>query len=241
MTLNTIAGFLQSLARRTGLEVARSRHTLRRKRVWACATHNISTVLDVGANEGQYARQLRDCGYKGRIISFEPVSAAFESLDAGCQKDSSHECLRVAVGDCDGEARIKVAKQSVESSLLRPTDWLQEISPGSRIVSEECVKIVRLDSLRRDLLSAQDRVLLKIDAQGYEMEILKGASETLEQVVALELELSLSELYEGQVLLPALWGYINTRGFKPVWIERGFIDPSSGFLLQVDGLFLRRA
>ncbi len=93
--------------------------------------------------------------------------------------------------------------------------------------------------MMRELGLESERLYLKIDTQGYEQEVLCGARETLKKTAAVEIELSLSEMYEGQALLPEVWSMLTAAGFRPAWIERGFRDPSDIWLMQVDGLFVR--
>ena len=111
--------------------------------------------------------------------------------------------------------------------------------PESALIGTEAVKVVRLDTIRDEILRDDDRVYLKIDTQGYEKEVLLGATNTLLKASAIEVELSLVPLYKNQPLLPELWDLLNGLGFQLVWVERGFVDPGSGFMLQVDGLFTR--
>ena len=112
--------------------------------------------------------------------------------------------------------------------------------PSSVCVGVETIQLRRLDSVRSDILQPSDRVHLKLDTQGTEADVLLGARETLDQVVTIELEMSLAPLYENQLLMPQMFEMLRELGFRCVWIERAFTDPVSGHALQVDGLFLRR-
>ncbi|MFZ0745431.1 MAG: FkbM family methyltransferase, partial [Terracidiphilus sp.] len=101
------------------------------------------------------------------------------------------------------------------------------------------VPIRQLDKVLPELTSIQDRFYLKIDTQGFEREVLAGASETLPRTDAVEIELSLVELYEKQALLPEIWETLARSGLRPAWLERGYRDAGDIWLLQVDGLFIR--
>lgn len=109
------------------------------------------------------------------------------------------------------------------------------------VVAKRPVAIRTLDAVIRELELVHERPYLKIDTQGYEREVLLGASETLNRTVAVEIELGLTEMYNGQALLPEVWRMLVAAGFRPAWIERGFRDPSDIWLMQVDGLFVREA
>ena len=131
-----------------------------------------------------------------------------------------------------------IAKNSSSSSLLEIGDLHVASAPESRYVGDESVPIARLDDLRSELVGPDDRVYLKIDTQGYELEVLNGAVETLGQVVAADIELSLAPLYEGAPLVGEVLAFLDARALVPVWLEPAFTDPDTGRLLQVDGLFV---
>jgi hypothetical protein len=107
------------------------------------------------------------------------------------------------------------------------------------VVSILTVPIRRLDSVIPGATQEEERFYLKIDTQGYEREVLLGAPETLKRTDAVEVELSLTALYDRQALLPEIWGTLSDTGFRPAWIERGYRDPHDNWLLQMDGLFVR--
>ncbi len=161
----------------------------------------VDTVLDVGANDGSLALGLRRGGYSGRIVSFEPQSAAFAVLERRAAADSAWTCRQLALGASDGVASLHIAKNSSSSSLLEIGDLHVASAPESRYVGKESVPIARLDDLRSGLVEPRDRVYLKVDTQGYELEVLNGAVDTLGQVVAADIELSLAPLYEGAPLI----------------------------------------
>jgi FkbM family methyltransferase len=198
----------------------------------------VTVVLDVGANVGQFGSELREDGYRGRIASFEPLHAAFRTLAA--RADEQWECFEIAIGANDGEATLNVAEDTWSSSLRHPNPRLVAAAPAAATVRTETVAVRTLDTLSDELLTPEDRAFLKVDAQGYEQEVLAGAGAVLDRIVGLELELSLVPLYEGQSRLPQLLETVDELGYRLVGLGSGFTDPVSHDLLQLDALFARR-
>jgi FkbM family methyltransferase len=200
----------------------------------------IDLVLDVGANEGHWAEGLRRSGYRGRIVSFEPLAAAFPELERCATDDPKWDTCQVALGDRAGTATFHVADNLSSSSLLPMAPRHVASAPESAYVADELVEVHRLDDLASELVRPGERVWLKIDVQGFELPVLQGAEQTLDQVEIVEAELSLVELYEGQALLGEVTAYLTSRGFGARFLQPIFGDPITGELLQVDGIFARR-
>lgn len=201
--------------------------------------HRIDVVCDVGANVGQYGRELRRLGFAGRIVSFEPLPAAFEELSRVAAGDPRWEVAQVAMGDRAGEATLHVAGNSASSSMLEMLPAHLEAAPDSRYVGDVQVTMSTLDDELELRIRADERLFLKVDAQGYEAHILAGATRSLDRIQGLQLELSLVPLYAGAPTLASLVREIEDRGFTLMSVEPGFIDVRSGQLLQVDGVFFR--
>jgi FkbM family methyltransferase len=209
------------------------------RRLSVIEDRHADVVLDVGANDGPYAKSLRSVGYRGRIISFEPQSEAYARLAVSSATDPLWDCRRVAVGARDGSAELNVAGNSSSSSILEMRGQHLTSAPRSRYVGTETVDLARLDTLRDQILTPEDRIFLKLDVQGYELEVLLGATHVLRQVVAVEIELSLTPLYDGAPLFDEVIRRLEAEGFVPLWLDPVFVDPVEGRLLQVDGLFGR--
>jgi len=222
---------------RADLEVSRGAYATRLSR--ALAARDVTAVLDVGANVGQYATLLRRAGYRGRIVSCEPLSGAFAQLQRRAAGDGSWTTLRTAVGPERGETTINVSANSFSSSLLPMTDAHRESAPGSAYVASETVPMTTVRALMAGNELTPERTLLKIDTQGYEAEVLAGAGDVVEQLGAVQLELSFVELYEGQELFDAHYARMRELGFRLHIIEPGFSSPDDGRMLQIDGLFVR--
>lgn len=208
--------------------------------IGALSAHKVNLIFDVGANTGQFGRSLRDLGYKGRIVSFEPLDAAWNKLGEASQKDSLWEvAVRAAIGDEDGEVEINVSGNSVSSSVLRMQNAHVSAAPESVYIGTEKVPIRRLDTVGAGYLRADSTLFLKIDTQGYEAQVLRGASDLLQKVVGLHLELSFVPLYEEQCIYDALISQLKALGFEMWDIVPNFIDARSGRLLQADATFFR--
>lgn len=234
---------VKGLARACGVELRRfapaSSFVAQQKAM--LAAHQIDLVFDVGANVGQFGVELRrQIGFKGRIVSFEPTLAAHERLCMAAQGDALWDVApRAAIGAVEGSIAINIASNSLSSSVLPMLQAHQQAAPESRYSHSEVVPLMPLDSLAPRYLEGSARALLKIDTQGFEWQVLQGASETLKRVVGVQLELSLIPLYEGQKLMDELVDELSARGFDLWAISPVFADPKSGRLLQVDAAFFR--
>lgn len=214
-------------------------HSLaRRRRLLERA--GVDVVLDVGANTGQFAADLRaDYGWRGRIVSFEPLAAAHARLAQRAAADGSWDAHRYALGDSDGTARINVAGNSYSSSLLEMLPAHLDAAPESAFVGFEEIRTRRLDSVIDEVCPAPARLYLKLDVQGFERQVLAGAQATLARVGVLQLELSLTPLYAGAASFGELHDLLESCGFVLFALEPGFARRDSGQLLQVDGLYCR--
>jgi FkbM family methyltransferase len=196
-------------------------------------------VLDVGANRGQYAEMIRSNGYRGRIVSFEPLSDAYAYLARKAVADQAWEPQRVALGDRDGTTRIHISSNSCSSSLFPILERHVKSAPESAYVGTEIVPIARLDSILRGFVQPTEHAFLKIDTQGSELQILRGAQHAVGEMSSVEVELSLLPLYAGQGLITDVVEWLDDAGFALVALKRGHRDLATGMILQLDGLFAR--
>ena len=210
------------------------------------AAHQVDLVLDVGANQGQYGLDLRDCGYTGRIISFEPLRNAHTILSEVASRDPLWTVAeRMAIGESNGTATINVSGTDASSSLLPMLGSHLEAAPASGYVDVESVELCTLDSAFARVTDRVEggkcsRVFLKIDVQGYEAAVLAGARDLLQsRICGMQIEMSLVPLYEGQVLYADTYDQVSRSGFKLWNLFPVFSDANSGRLLQVDGVFFR--
>jgi FkbM family methyltransferase len=229
--------------RRVSLDVVKfdsGTHPLAR-RMRLFEAHGIELVLDVGANVGQYASELRDLGYRGAIVSYEPLSSAFRQLEQRARGDRQWRVINAGLGSTAGTATIHIAGNSQSSSLLPMLESHVRAAPSSAYVGTEQVTIQTLAQALTDNTAASRPTLVKIDAQGYEQKILESAGALLGSVVGVQLEMSLTPLYEGELLMAPMIEYLAGRGLALMSIEPGYADPESGRLLQADGVFFRSA
>jgi FkbM family methyltransferase len=202
--------------------------------------NDINTILDVGANAGQYSMAIRKAGFRGRIISFEPLSEAYRELKINCSRDKNWDSFNYALGDDNSFSSINVSGHSPSSSFLPMTDTHREVAPGSGYIREEQIEIKTLDSVFNSLGLTGTNVFLKVDTQGYEKKVLDGAVSSLGKIKGIQLELSATKLYEGEENYYSICSFLESRNFRLVRIIPGFSDKVSGEMLQFDAVFFRK-
>jgi FkbM family methyltransferase len=202
---------------------------------------SFSFVVDVGANTGQYGLLIRSCGYRGPIVSFEPLPKAHAELVARAAPDPHWTVAdRSALGAAEAQMTINVAGNSVSSSLLDMGARHLGAAPHSAFVATEAVPVVALDDCIERYVDADQNGFLKIDTQGYEIEVLRGAHRCLSSRIAVvQTELSLVELYAGQPMMLDVCNFLKQYNFNLRQIIPGLKDPASGRLLQLDGVFFK--
>jgi FkbM family methyltransferase len=232
----------QRLARRLGYDLTpRAKAKSPNAQLVAVLEHfGITCVLDVGANVGQYGSMLRERGWRGRIVSFEPQAEAHRALERRAAADPDWQVApRMALGKEAGEVEIEVSAEPDMSSVLPQSALLREISPSSAVVRKETVPLCRLDDVAGPYLRPDDRVFLKIDVQGYEGEVLTGVGQLLERLAGIQLEMSLVPLYDGELDFRGLLDELAALGFEPWLLLPGYFERKLARQLQVDGVFMR--
>jgi len=226
------------LVHRAGFDIYRE--SFKRRFVHALLLHGVDTVLDIGANVGQFGQELRRADFAGRIISVEPLSDAATALQRLAAGDRGWTVERAAVGDTVGTLTMNVAANSVSSSALPMLERHADAAPQSRYVATEEVPATTVDALVDKHGIRPETTLLKIDVQGYEEQVLAGAAASLDRFTAVRTEMSLVPLYDGQALFADILTALDSHGFDLWQLEPGFVEPSTGRLLQADGVFFRR-
>ena len=173
----------------------------------ALATHlrelferlDIDCVLDVGANRGQYRKFLRmEVGYAGYIASFEPHPVCLKQLEAEAKNDALWKIHRFALGSESGLYPINVMRESAFTSFLSPdSSTVPTLAHLNAVVQVETVQVRRLTDVMEGIRATCGcrNVYLKLDTQGYDLEVINGASTTLASIAALQTEVSVLPIY----------------------------------------------
>lgn len=155
----------------------------------------IDCVIDVGAHYGEFALHLRRNGYTGRIVSFEPVAQHFAKLAATAKSDRKWTVSRFALGSDDGSLLINASSKTT-SSFLTYSEY-GNVLFADRSVRKETVEVRKLDTIIDRVAERSARIYLKTDAQGWDLEVLKGARNCVDRMPAIQAELALKHVYMG--------------------------------------------
>ena len=176
----------------------------------------IDTVIDVGANIGQFGEGLRAEGFRGKIVSFEPIASVFQELAKKAAADGNWEAHRCGLGSASGTAQINVSELTVFSSILNMTSTASLHDSRTAVTRTEEIEIRTLDQVAARLTG---NILLKIDAQGYEKHVIEGGSQTIPRVLGIQLELPVIRVYEGEWQFHEALKYMADIGFMPAQIQ----------------------
>ncbi|WOO41442.1 FkbM family methyltransferase [Rubellicoccus peritrichatus] len=221
------------------LERAAQLYDTENQLVKALHDRDINHVLDVGGNVGVYGLKLRGKNYTGKITSFEPIPSVYDKLEKCAANDSNWDTQCIALGDQQETREINVSNNTVSSSFLGMNKKHTDAAPESRYESKVEVTVKTLDGIWSELVKANEKVFMKIDVQGFEKEVLAGASDSLKKIQGLQLECSFASLYEGEMLFPEMYQWLQNEGFTLWLMTPTFIEPKTKQLLQVDAVFFR--
>lgn len=200
---------------------------------------NINTVIDVGAHKGEFALQLHQLLPTARFYCFEPLPDIFLELKANLKDLQTFTVFNFAIGDRQGELAMYRSDFSPSSSLLKMAELHQKSFPYTSGEKLETVKVKTLNQIGTEI-RLEDNILLKIDVQGYEDRVIRGASNIIERSKVVIVETSFFELYEKQVLFGDIYRLLNEQGFiySGTWEETK--SPIDGIPLQQDSIFIKK-
>lgn len=216
---NLLIRLVKNALRRCGLEVSRivtSDYLLEGRLGSLIGALEIDTVIDVGANEGQYFALLSSIGFRGEVLSFEPVPELYRKLETLFPKARNWRRFPYACGSRDGTTVIHVAKSADFSSILEPSEFCLKEHSDARVMRSEAVDIRRLDTVIPEVClgSTERKILLKIDAQGYDSEVFLGAAGILDEIKLIQVEVPVIPLYDKTPSLLSVMDLYLSAGFS---------------------------
>lgn len=207
---------------------------------WMMRRLGVNVALDVGANVGQYATSLRRHGYRGRIVSFEPLPWLAEELREQAASDEDWQVLEHALGADDGTAEIN-ARPGTMSSMLPSSDFGQGWHENLRESHKQTITVRRLDSVYDEVVAgiAEPRAYLKLDTQGFDLEAFRGAEGCLDDVLAMQSEVAMIPIYEGMPGLVEVLAIYEDAGFAINGMFPVSFDHPTGRVIEFDMMLIR--
>lgn len=204
--------------------------------------YRVNCVIDVGAHKGQYATGLREAGYAGRIVSFEPVPHAFERLRRAAAGDPNWSVHQVALGREDGRTEMNVVPGTL-SSLRDATEFGAGRYPRLQEAERVTVQVRRLDGLLDELVAGLDdpRPYLKMDTQGFDLDVFAGAGERTADFVGMQSEVALMRIYEGTPRMCEALEVYEAAGFEVAGLYPLSRQSRTARMLEYDCVLVRAA
>jgi len=202
-------------------------------------TLNINTVIDIGANVGQFAIEIRKILPGAQIYSFEPVKKCFEQLNINMKRDCAFRSFNFALGAEEGEAVINISTYTPSSSILPMSNEHKILFPHAQDGKKEVVLIKKLDNVLLDL-NLKKEILVKVDVQGFENKVLKGGINTFSIAKAVLIETSFLNLYEGQCSFDELYEMLKSMGYMYRGAIQQKINKQTGEIICEDSLFVKK-
>jgi len=204
----------------------------------------IDVLFDIGANTGEFSSAIREKGYSGKIVSFEPLTSAIKKLIQLASKDVNwlvHD--RTAIGDRKGLVDINISKNSYSSSILPMLNLHLNSEFNSRYIGTEKTPIITLDSVADKYLNKSSNCFIKIDTQGYEERVLKGCKKMLSKncISAVEVEIVFSDIYAKINNISDLEKFLVPNNFRLAGIRLNNNNIFTGSIFFADLLYLNKS
>lgn len=201
---------------------------------------SIKTIIDIGANTGQFARMMSVHFPEANIFCFEPLPEPYAVLHSWANKKPDRvRIFNLAIGDQDGEAQMFFHRDfSPSSSLLANTAFGEKLFPATKNQERVAVKLSTLDNAFKST-KLEDKILIKLDVQGYEDRVLKGGKEIFNKASACILEISLDNLYAGQADFRELYTQLDRMDFRYAG-NLHQVHAEDGHVIYLDAVFVRK-
>ncbi len=209
----------------------------RRRTLWL-RNMNIETILDIGANTGQFAKSMHELFPEATLYSFEPLKDCYEELLVQFKNVPQFQAFNVALGDETGIVEMHRSEYSPSSSLLSMNDLHKTSFPYTKKEILQKVDLVCLDDIA-SRLELRKPMLVKLDVQGYEDKVISGGKSVIGQADIVITELSVEQLYDGQPLFDEIYKTMTSMGFQYRGNYEQLCSPDDGRVLQVDGIFTK--
>ncbi len=200
---------------------------------------NIKSVIDIGANVGQFATKIRGVNQTAKIYCFEPIASCFYTLVNSFKNDVNFTPFNFACGDTTEKLEINVNNYSPSSSLLEIEKLHVDNFKHTTVHTKETIQVDLLDNLI-DIEKLNHPVLIKIDTQGFEKKVINGAKKTIAKADIILIELSYQKLYKNQSLFHEIYSMLYNMGFQYCGNMEELLSPIDGLPLQSDGIFIKR-
>jgi len=235
----TIRHAFKELAAKCGVHVVRMTHN---PEYTMLGLKNVSfeTIFDIGANEGQFARSIRRRFPSAHLICFEPTPNAFKKLESWTILDGNAVAFQLALGDMSGSLKMHLhAEHTPSSSLLSTTELSHDVFPMTVAQEQIDVRVERMDDyIAKVIQRPLGSTLVKLDVQGFEARVLKGATSLLSQCRACLVEVCLDNLYQDQSSFFDVCDLARTAGLRYAGnLTQSYAD--DGHIIYLDALFIR--
>ena len=202
--------------------------------------YQVNCVFDVGANSGQYAKRLRSLGYTGRIVSFEPTSAAFARLQEASADDPEWQIHQCALGREETTQSMNVDWNTM-NSLLPASDYGKDRYKRFGKTRTEEIQIRRLDNVMPEALAGliDPRPYLKMDTQGFDLEVFAGAGDSIKEFVGMQSEVAVLRLYEGSPPMSESIAAYEAAGFDITGMYPVTREDTTGRVVEFDCVMMR--
>ena len=201
--------------------------------------YKIDIVIDIGANEGQFAKNIIQYGYKNKIISFEPIKNIHQILKKN-SKNYNNWIIEenIGFGETEGTKEINISKNNVSSSILKIKKKFVNLKPDTEQIRKEKIKITTIDNYLNKNNFNNNKIFIKLDTQGYEENIIRGAQKKIKNITGFMLEASIEAIHNKEKDYSEIIKLMKKMGFSVWSVERGFSNKKTGQVLQIDIIFI---